>query len=299
VAEGSGRLGKIANIDQGVVSGCDFVSSRNIDRMPRNTKIAFGDGIFVFDYDNPRDKDVTSQFSERERAVLKKFYKNSDIRPYWSESRATKRLLYIGRSMNSLDGLPHVAAHLQRFRPILSERREVENGRIRYFQLQWPRAEHIFTGEKMVVPYRAERNSFAYNSVEWFCRSDCYVLTKKNPAYDLRYLLALLNSKLYFQWLYQRGKRKGKMLELFQVPLAEIPVKYISKTDQGVFIDLASQILDRKKNDPEANTAALEADIDRRVYALYSLTQEEIAIVEGFATDREPSAQPASRAATK
>lgn len=155
------------------------------------------------------------------------------------------------------------------------------NGRIRYFQLQWPRSEHIFTDEKIVVPYRAETNSFAYNSAEWFCRSDCYVLTKKSPAYDLRYFLALLNSKLYFQWLYHRGKRKGKMLELFQVPISEIPIKHISKTDQGCFIGLASQILERKKNDPEANTAALEADIDRHVYALYGLTKEEIATVEG------------------
>ena len=101
--------------------------------------------------------------------------------------------------MNSLEGLPHIAGHLQRFRSILSGRREVANGRIRYFQLQWPRSEHIFTDEKIVVPYRAETNSFAYNSAEWFCRSDCYVLTKKSPAYDLRYFLALLNSKLYFQ----------------------------------------------------------------------------------------------------
>lgn len=38
-----------------------------------------------------------------------------------------------------------------------------------------------------------------------------------------------------------------------------------------------------KQRDPAADTRALEAEIDWRVYALYGLTAEEIAIVEGGA----------------
>jgi adenine-specific DNA-methyltransferase len=44
---------------------------------------------------------------------------------------------------------------------------------------------------------------------------------------------------------------------------------------------LVNQILDLKKADPKADTSALEAQIDQLVYALYGLTDEEIAIVEG------------------
>ncbi len=40
-------------------------------------------------------------------------------------------------------------------------------------------------------------------------------------------------------------------------------------------------ILAAKQRDPAADTRALEAEIDRLVYAPYSLTEEEIAIVEG------------------
>jgi len=36
-----------------------------------------------------------------------------------------------------------------------------------------------------------------------------------------------------------------------------------------------------KKKDPNADTSALEKQIDEMVYALYGLTPEEIAIVEG------------------
>jgi hypothetical protein len=42
-----------------------------------------------------------------------------------------------------------------------------------------------------------------------------------------------------------------------------------------------SQILLAKKSDPAADTGALEAEIDRLVYELYGLTEEEIRIVEG------------------
>jgi adenine-specific DNA-methyltransferase len=176
---------------------------------------------------------------------------------------------------------PNILAHLKKFKPILSDRREVKNGFIKYFQLQWPRTEDIFVSDKLIVPYRSEKNTFAYNDTEWFCRSDCYVITEKNPTYSLKYLLTLLNSRLYFQWLYHRGKRKGEVLEMFQIPLSEIPVKCIDRDTQKPFVNLVNKILSARKHDPEADTTALEREIDRLVYELYGLTGEEIAIVEG------------------
>jgi hypothetical protein len=46
-------------------------------------------------------------------------------------------------------------------------------------------------------------------------------------------------------------------------------------------ITLVNQILAAKKKDPNADTSVLEKEIDEMVYALYGLTPEEIAIVEG------------------
>ena len=44
---------------------------------------------------------------------------------------------------------------------------------------------------------------------------------------------------------------------------------------------LVEQILAAKQADSSADVSALEAEIDRRVYTLYGLTEAEIAIVEG------------------
>ena len=46
------------------------------------------------------------------------------------------------------------------------------------------------------------------------------------------------------------------------------------------FIRLADRILTAKSADPKADTSELEAEIDRLVYALYGLTEEEIATIE-------------------
>jgi hypothetical protein len=46
-------------------------------------------------------------------------------------------------------------------------------------------------------------------------------------------------------------------------------------------VKLVESVTAIKKKDPAADTTALEREIDHHVYALYGLTPDEIAIVEG------------------
>jgi adenine-specific DNA-methyltransferase len=85
-----------------------------------------------------------------------------------------------------------------------------------------------------------------------------------------------LNSKLYYFWLYNKGKRKGESLELYYTPLTEIPVKKITESEQQPFIELVESIISKKG----IATSELENKIDKLVYQLYGLTKEEIEIVE-------------------
>ncbi len=276
----------LCNINQGVVSGCDYVSGRNISKLKHKDDIVKNDGIFVFDLNNDRDIKVLSSFNTEEKKLLRPFFKNSDINRFWCKTNEDKLLLYLGKDQNNIDNYPNIRKHLEKYTSILNDRREVENGRIKFFQLQWYRTEDIFISEKIVVPYRSKNNSFAYNNQEWFCRSDCYLITQKSIDCDLKYILSLLNSSLYFQWLYQRGKRKGETLELFSAPLSEIPIKIISKTEQQPFIDLTDQVLSITSVDgydperPPLEQINLEKKINEMVYHLYDLTDDEIKIIE-------------------
>ena len=57
----------------------------------------------------------------------------------------------------------------------------------------------------------------------------------------------------------------------------------MSNLNRMMRCDGVDRILAAKQHNPAADTRALEAEIDRRVYALYGLTPEEIALVEGKA----------------
>jgi hypothetical protein len=283
------QLSHYCNINQGVVSGCDTLSNKLIDKLTDKNSVKLKEGIFVFSLNNERDMSIIKTLSQYEKKHLKSFFKNSEIGRYWCNTEPNKLLLYLDKDIHDLEDLPNIKNHLLRFKEILLDRREVKIGRIKFFCLQWPRIKDIFSKEKIVVPYRSKINSFAYNNVEWFCRSDSYVITIKNPTVYLKYILSLLNSKLFFLWLYYKGKRKGEILELFQTPLSEIPIKEISRSQQTPFIKIVDQIHSITKDDDyldnlekQARVKELEKEIDKLVYKLYDLTPEEIAIVENF-----------------
>lgn len=153
-------------------------------------------------------------------------------------------------------------------------------GRLPWYSLHWSREQEIFEGEKIICPQRSYQNSFAYNNIPWFSSADVYFITKKNEDINLKYLLAILNSKLCYIWLYKKGKRKGDMLELYATPLEQIPIKIISNAEQEKYIQIVDRIIELKKLDKD--TYNLENQIDEMVYDLYELTEEEKELVRGF-----------------
>ena len=197
MASVSRKLGDLVDINQGVVSGCDYVSNRNIADIT-DKSVMLKDGIFVLDMTNGRDRQTYESFNEDEKQFLKPFFKNSEINRYYCNLENTKYLLYISKAVEEITSYPNIKKHLEKFWPVLMRRREAANGSIKPFQLQWARNEKIFETEKIVVPYRTRENAFAFNNSEWFCRSDAYVITPKNEHVDLFYLLGVLNSKLNY-----------------------------------------------------------------------------------------------------
>ncbi len=278
-------LSSFCNIRQGLISGCDYMSKTNMEKLNAVDEIKEKDGVFIFDLKNPRDLRVVQSFSDDEQLLLRSLYKNSDIDRYWNSSLPTKKVLYLGKDQTDISKYPNIQRHLSKFSVVLADCREVSNGRRKYYQLHWPRIEDIFIGEKIIVPYRARRNAFSIDRDEWFCSADCYVITLNNNELDLRYILSLLNSKLYYLWLYYRGKRKGEMLELFKQSLSEIPIKKLNGETQAEHIALVDKIYsitsseDYNPANPPEEQLNLEAEIDDLVFDLYQLTHEERQLV--------------------
>ena len=106
----------------------------------------------------------------------------------------------------------------------------------------------VFTNkDKIVFPYRSKSNIFSYSNDDYFASGDILYLRQKDRNFNIKYILALLNSKLYYTWLYYKGKRKGETLELSATPISQVPIKDIPKEEQEPFINLVDTIIDAKE----------------------------------------------------
>ena len=100
---------------------------------------------------------------------------------------------------------------------------------------------------------------------------------------DLKILVGLLSSALMtfaYKQYYSGTVLGNKGYQYNKHALEKLPVVKIPVTEQQSLIALVDQILEEKQTNPDADTAALEKEIDKCVYVLYNLTGEEIAIVE-------------------
>ena len=218
IKEQPDSLGDLCHVLMGLVSRADKVSNNHLKKYP-DLKAKKGDGIFVI---SSKELESLNLDKEEHAKYVRPFYKNSDIGRYFNETKNALWLLYVKD-----EGIPiklgqELKNHFEKFEILLTEgkknflknkiasgfvRRWLQNGN--YFVLFNPKEEKYFTGPKIIAPYRSRKNTFSYNETAWFASQDVCFILAKNPKLDLRYVLALLNSKLYYLWFYYKGKRKG------------------------------------------------------------------------------------------
>ncbi len=131
--------------------------------------------------------------------------------------------------------------------------------------------------------------SFCYISETIYNNDKANIMTSiKN---DLKYLCAFLNSKI-FQFLFKQiGINMGSGYEYKIQFLEKIPVPPITPSNEPIVRQIESlvdKILSLTQSDDymqnpakQAQVKEYERQIDRMVYKLYGLTEEEIKIVEG------------------
>ena len=89
--------------------------------------------------------------------------------------------------------------------------------------------------------------------------------------------MALLNSKLLGKVFRLRVPLKGDVFPEFRVfdLNQQMPIHIASNQQQAPIIALVDKILAAKKVDQHADTSVWEAEIDRLVYDLYGIPEEE------------------------
>ena len=280
---GNTVLGKIAEVNAGIMGGCDSITKHNMKYVDadyiRKNDIRKDDGVFVLDNNNIRDLNTIHMIQEY--PFYKDFYKNSDISRYITKEKTQKRIIFSSTN-TPLNEQIIIRSYLSLYKPILKQIRAINKENTDYwYQLRRGTAHpYIFTNPKIVCPQRSKTNTFGYNECDWYASADVYFITNPINGYSLKYILGLLNSKLYYTWLYHKGKRKGETLELYQKPLSEIPIKRVSSEVQNSIIKIVDEIITHKKTDSRYDTSVLEQKIDTIVYNIYGLTDSEIKFIE-------------------
>ena len=183
-----------------------------------------------------------------EKEIIRKNVKNGDIQPYYIFNRGN--VLIYTDTTTVIEEYPNVYQYLLNNKDVLSARNEVSKGLYNWYRFERPRNKEIFDAkEKLIVPYRAEHNRFAYDDSQYFNDGGDIraIVVKDSLDFSIKYLLVLLNSKL-LDWFYGFiGKAKGNAREYFNKPLAEIPIPAISPEAQQPFIALADKMLSLNK----------------------------------------------------
>ena len=147
-----------------------------------------------------------------------------------------------------------------------------------WFELQDSCSYHEeFSKEKLFWMDLTEQGRFAYDEGEMFCVNTVFMMTGKS----IKYLCSILNSSLTTWFMKNTALTSGMgVTRWFKITVETIPIPMILADKQRPFIRLVERILVAKASDPDADTSAQEAEIDRLVYELYDLTDEEVAAVE-------------------
>jgi hypothetical protein len=151
-----------------------------------------------------------------------------------------------------------------------------------------PRTLDIFRGKKIIIReitgiYPISIIGTYSEDLFLFNRSNIAVVEKDGFSISLKYILGILNSRLMSYYFVKNTAKSVRQMfpKLILEDLRKFPIKIGSEITLYSIINSVEKILLAKKSDPTADTSVLEAEIDRLVYELYGLTEEEIRIVEG------------------
>lgn len=237
------------------------------------------------------EKDIDS-YNKDEQKFLKPFFTASGK---YIGGESENYIFYISDKNfgdKKLEEYPNIEKHFQQFEKILKEAKEKYGTPNKpYFYLHREREETFFNqGPKIVCGVRVAYPSFFYTEEPYYgSRALNFIKTER---INLKYLTGILNSKLSFFWLKNKGKQLGDLLQVDKGPLLEIPVCIGDKEQQKQIVILVDKMISFNKelqgtlthsNEWESIKSEIEKTdkkIDEGVYKIYGLTEEEIKIIE-------------------
>lgn len=257
------------------------------------------DKIFLLDLvsENSKTYSVKSEVSpepfEIEKKICRKFLYGESVLRY-AEPNSTKLLLfpykkefekYVLYTANDMKKtFPLAFSYLKKHKELLLSRK-IPLTADNFFKFSAARSLNDYEQTKILIPDMlvSDRVSLDENG-EYFTGPaiHCPVFNSVGKQFEQKFYLAILNSKLFWYFISHTSTAlRGDAYRLTPEFLNDFVFPDIKPKQQKPIIDLVDKILAAKKANLQADTSKEEAEIDRLVYALYGLSENEIKVVEG------------------
>jgi adenine-specific DNA-methyltransferase len=180
------------------------------------------------------------------------------------------------------DKKENIIKYLEKYKSKLSQKRETIKGSLPWWCIHWPRYSALFEQPKIIMRQTSD-SIRATNDIEGYFTLDSILILKVKPEFNIsnNFIVSILNSKLnnfiYKNYTQEEGRA---FAQVKPANVRKLFIPNVSKLEQQPFIDKVDEILSLKKDNPAADTSALEREIDVMVYALYQLTFEEVLIID-------------------
>ncbi len=291
------KLGDVAGrIFQGIIPGADKVYTVELLEQHRKGALC---------YSRAMDAEVYLESS-----LLRKIVSGAQVNRFFIKETNSRIIYpYIICDNNSVlikpkeleQDFPLVFNYFQKTRGILDKRDRGSGKGPEWYKYIRRQNIALQPQQKIAVPRLVNRLQAGYDENGSFCLDNVdvggIVLSEKYPLSNL-YILGLLNSKLLnYYFVKNTVPFRGGFFSANRQYIEKLPVCNINfsdpsdKTRHGKMVELVEQMLDLHKrlawaNTPDGRTRfqrqidATDRQIDRLVYDLYGLTDEEIRIVE-------------------
>ncbi|GAI34013.1 unnamed protein product, partial [marine sediment metagenome] len=167
-----------------------------------------GDGIFVL-----RENEKKSiSFLENELELINPSYTTNELHKWYGNPRNKEWVIYTDSSFNkprNIRPFPNIKAHLDKFKKVITSDNKP-------YGLHRARDEYFFKGEKIIAVRKCKEPTFTYTDFDCYVSATFYVI--KSERINMKYLTAILNSKLIAFWLRHKGKMQGNNYQIDKEP---------------------------------------------------------------------------------
>lgn len=189
-----------------------------------------------------------------ENELLKPWIKSSYIGK--NKVKETDKFIIYADRIYEINKYPHCIKHIEVYKTKLQTRRECKKGTRLWYKLQWGRVQSIFEGEKVIFPFKASSNKFAYDCGSYFSADVYCLILKDSGLYTYDFIIKLLNSKLYEYYFKTFAKKLGENL-----------YDYYPNNLMKLRIPRMQPLPDK---------------LDEFLYSYFKLTSEEIRLIEQY-----------------